>query len=194
MASPTRPCNRNSENVRALSLAEQAIETGRPWVRYLGTLPTESSRRVRWLREVLHRRRLPGPLEHQRAERDRPPGRQIQPGAARPSQASTRRYRSCPCPHEHSTEDQASSEPSGSPQDRERSSSETSKRKQARELARWEAHTRTWALARHATWRWPSTAPGTPAHGPSALVSSSTKASECGPRHRLVLRRRPDGT
>jgi hypothetical protein len=37
---------------RALTLAEQAIESGHPWVRRLGTPPSEPARRIGWLREV----------------------------------------------------------------------------------------------------------------------------------------------
>jgi hypothetical protein len=37
---------------RALTLAEQAIETGQPWVRLLGSPPPDPARRLGWLREV----------------------------------------------------------------------------------------------------------------------------------------------
>ena len=37
---------------RALTLAEQAIETGQPWVRRLGAPPSDLVRRIGWLREV----------------------------------------------------------------------------------------------------------------------------------------------
>jgi hypothetical protein len=37
---------------RALTLAEQAIEAGRPWVRRLGAPPSDPARRLGWLREV----------------------------------------------------------------------------------------------------------------------------------------------
>jgi conjugative relaxase-like TrwC/TraI family protein len=37
---------------RAFTLAEQAIETGQPWVRRLGTPPSDPARRIGWLRKV----------------------------------------------------------------------------------------------------------------------------------------------
>jgi hypothetical protein len=60
---------------------------------------------------------------------------------------STSGCRPCPRPHEGSTADPGPERAVGSRQDRERSSTVTSKRKQAREFARWEADTRTWAMA-----------------------------------------------
>jgi hypothetical protein len=37
---------------RALAIAEQAIEAGQPWVRRLGTQPSDPARRIGWLKEV----------------------------------------------------------------------------------------------------------------------------------------------
>jgi hypothetical protein len=91
-----------------------------------------------------HRRRLPRPLERHRTERDRPPRRRIQHRTASPAQTSTNRRRPCTRHHKGGTAD-PSKRDVGSRPDRERSPTMTSKRRQAIELARWEAATRPWA-------------------------------------------------